>query len=81
VLAIAGGHLPPSAETAVDFSFGYTGKTKWLGNRKYTVDLNIRNAFPGDKYVARNQDFFTGNQLTTMRMPPTQFILSVAVDL
>ncbi len=69
------------AENAVDLSFGYSGRSKWLGDRKYGVDLNVRNAVHGDKYVARNRDFFTGNSLTTMRMPPTQFILSLEIDL
>ena len=69
------------AETAVDFSFGYSGKSKWIGDRKYTLGLNIRNAFPSDKYVARNRDFFTGASLTTMRPIPRQFVYSCEVDL
>jgi hypothetical protein len=69
------------AETAVDFSFGYSGKSKWVGNRKYTLGLNIRNAFPEDKYVARNRDFFTGASLTTMRMIGRQFVFSAEIDL
>jgi hypothetical protein len=69
------------AETAVDLSFGYSAKSKWIGGRKYSVDLNVRNVFPGDRFVTRNHDFFTGNSLTTMRMPPRQFIFSFAVDL
>lgn len=69
------------AETAIDLSFGYSGKSAWLGDRRYSVDLNIRNAFPQDRYVSRNRDFFNGNSLTTMRMVARQFILACEVDL
>jgi hypothetical protein len=68
-------------ETAVDLSFGYSGKSKALGNRRYSVDLNIRDAFPQNEYITRNRDFFNGNSLTTMRMLPTQFIVSIEIDL
>ena len=69
------------AEHFVDLSFGYNGRSKWLGDRKYSIDLNVRNVFPGDKYVTRNRDFFTGNALTALRMPPTQYVLSMVIDL
>jgi hypothetical protein len=69
------------AETAVDFSFGYNGKSKWLGDRKYVLGVNVRNAFPSDRYVARNRDFFTGASLTTMRMIGRQFVFSAEIDL
>ena len=69
------------AETAVDLSFGYSGKSARLGNRRFSVDLNIRNAFPQERYLARNRDFFNGNSLTTMRMVPRQLILACEVDL
>lgn len=68
-------------EQHVDLSFGYSGRSKWLGDRRFSVDLNVRNVFPGDKYVTRNRDFFTGNALTALRMPPTQYVLSMAIDL
>ncbi len=69
------------AETAFDFSFGYSGKSKWLGDRKYNLGLNIRNAFPSDDYVPRNRDFFTGASLVTIRTIPRQFILTCEIDL
>lgn len=68
-------------EHFVDLSFGYSGRSKWLGARRYSVDFNVRNVFPGDQYVTRNRDFFTGNALTALRMPPTQYVLSMAIDL
>jgi hypothetical protein len=68
-------------EHYVDFSLGYSGKSKWLGDRKYSLDLNVRNVFPGDKYIARNRDFFNGNALTALRMPPTQYVFSMGIDL
>jgi hypothetical protein len=69
------------AETAVDLSFGYSGKSAWLGDRRYNVALNVRNAFQEDKYDTRNRDFFNGNSLTTIRVVPRQFILSFELDL
>ena len=69
------------AETAVDLSFGYTGKSNWLGNRRYSLALNVRNAFPQDRYDTRNRDFFNGNSLTTVRLIPRQFIVSYEIDL
>jgi len=68
-------------ENYVDLSLGYSGRSKWFGDRKYSLDLNVRNVFPGDKYIARNRDFFTGETLTAMRMPPTQYVLSMVIDL
>jgi hypothetical protein len=69
------------AEHYVDLSLGYNARSKWLGGRKYSIDLNVRNVFPGDKYITRNRDFFTSNALTALRMPPTQFVLSMEIDL
>ena len=69
------------AETAVDFSFGYNGKSAWLGNRRYSLGVNIRNAFPPGRYDTRNRDFLNGNSLTTVRLIPRQFIFSYETDL
>ena len=69
------------AEAAVDLSFGYSGKSAWLGNRRYTVGVNIRNAFPPGRYDTRNRDFFNGNSLTTVRLIPRQIIFSYEIDL
>jgi hypothetical protein len=68
-------------EKYVDLSLGYSGRSRWLGDRKYNLDLNVRNVFPGDTYIARNRDFFTGDALTALRMPPTQYVLSMVIDL
>ena len=69
------------AETAVDLSFGYSGKSAWLGDRRYSMSVNVRNAFPPGRYESRNRDFFNGNSLTTIRLIPRQVILSYEIDL
>ena len=69
------------AETAVDLSFGYAGKSAWLGDRRYSLSLNMRNAFPPSRYDTRNRDFFNGNSLTTVRLIPRQIIFSYEIDL
>lgn len=43
--------------------------------------INFRNAFPQDRNVSRNRDFFNGNFLTPMRTVARQFILACEVDL
>ena len=68
-------------EKAVDLNFNYRGKSKWLGNRNYTVRLSVRNAFEGDLYVPKNMDFFTGEVLGLKRVPGRQFIFSFETDI
>lgn len=68
-------------EKAIDFSFGYNGKSDWLGGRNYRVALNIRNAFPSDAYVPKHVDFFTGATLSEVRVSGRQFVLSFDIDL
>ncbi len=68
-------------ETAIDLSLGYRGKSSWLGDRNYSISLNVRNAFPTDSYVAKHVDFYTGDTLSQIRVNGRQFILSFEIDL
>lgn len=68
-------------ETAIDFSIGYRGKSQWLGDRRYSIGLNIRNAFPEDSYIAKHVDFFTGQTLSQVRVNGRQFVLTFEVEL
>jgi hypothetical protein len=68
-------------EDAIDLSLGYSGKSKWLGDRKFEIDLNVRNVLPREKYITRNQDFFTGRPMVQQRMPGTQFIFAFEIEL
>ncbi|MCG8526107.1 MAG: hypothetical protein MI748_06990 [Opitutales bacterium] len=68
-------------EKKIDLSFGYKGKSKWLGNRNYTARLNIRNLFPQDDYVPKNIDSFTGESLALIRVDGTQVIFSLEVEI
>ncbi len=68
-------------EKFLDLSFGYRGKADWLGDRNYTVSLNVRNVLDDSDHVPSRQDFFTGEPLTLVRVQGRQATLSVGVDL
>ena len=68
-------------EIMTDLTLGYHGRAKWLGNRRYGFTLNVRNAFPGDQYVVKHRDFFTGEAISQIRVEGRQVILSVEMDL
>ncbi|MBD5779513.1 hypothetical protein IEN85_08405 [Pelagicoccus sp. NFK12] len=73
--------LKGAKEDAVDFTFGYSGKLEFLDDRHYTLRFQVRNAFPGDRYVPKHIDFYTGQAISEVRVPGRQFVLSLDLDL
>ena len=73
--------LTGDSETYFDFSFGYRGKSEWLGNRNYDISVNIRNVFADEKYVPKHIDFYTGKTLSEVRVDGRMFVLTFDIDL
>ncbi|MEM9158176.1 MAG: hypothetical protein AAGB46_03930 [Verrucomicrobiota bacterium] len=68
-------------EKFLDLSFGYRGNAEWLGDRRYTVNLNIRNVLDDGDPVPSRRDFFTNEPLTLVRVQGRQASLSFGVEL
>ena len=64
---------------AVDLGASFRGEAKWLGDRNYKVQLNIRNAFDKDENVPGIKDI-NGSNIRVIRKSGRQFILSFEVD-
>ena len=64
-------------EDAVDLSLGYSGRSKFLGDRDYTIRIIARNLFPDDDRLTPTAiDTLTGGTITSARLNGRQLVVS-----
>ena len=72
--------LEGSTEFYTDAGLSYRGKTKFLGNANYRVQLNVRNLLDEHDLVP-NRVLSTGQYVAWARVEPRLFVFTVGFDL